>query len=135
MDIQKLLDAVSATGRQTRSGYHLTLGALTKELEAVAPGMLVVFDNGFSVGSEHSYRGYYDDLSFESDAVESTAATVLDACRRAAAEIYEGYKGGDFTYDERTPLWHAPYGCCGSAIVGLIEQDGKLVLLTKDVEA
>jgi hypothetical protein len=133
MDLQKMFDAMSDMSRITRADYHLTLGALTEILEKVPPETPVKFDDGRQVGEEDSYRGYYADLAFEIGDKPSTASDVLQACRRAATDTYHGYKGGDYTYDERTPLWRAPYGCCGPAIIGADVRDGEVVLVTKDI--
>ena len=132
-DIQALFDAISDSARRSRSDYHLTLGTLTATLETLPPETPVEFDDGSPVGEEDSYRGYYADLAFASGKKPSTAADVLAACQRAATETYMGYKGGDFTYDERTPLWRGEYGCCGPAIVAAEVCAGKLTLLTKDI--
>lgn len=133
MDIQKLIDAMSDMSRNTRSHYHLTLGALTTKLESLPPETPVRFDDGMGVGEEDSYRGYYADLAFSAGAPDTVAASFLLACRRAASTTYEGYKGGDFEYDPNTPLWRAEIGCYGPAIIAALEQDGKLILVTKAV--
>lgn len=134
MDIQKLLDTISDASRNTRSGYHLTLGELTTLLREADPAVLVEFDDGASVGDETSYRGHYADLAFEAGGKPSTAADVLNACVRATTRTYEGYKGGDFTYDERTPLWRAEWGCTGPAIIATLAQDDRIILITRDVD-
>jgi hypothetical protein len=141
MDFQKLFDGVSASMRDARKPYHLSLGAL-RDLAAEAPeGTLFVVqddDGGISggIGNEHSYRGYYDDLALERISDPTTAADVLAMCERALSETYEGYKGGDFRYDEDTPLWLAFYGITGLAIVGVSKPaDGVIGLVTKVVDA
>lgn len=133
MDMQALIDSMNSMSRSTRSDYHLTLGDLTTKLESLPPETPVRFDDGMGVGDEDSYRGYYADLAFATGAPDTMVASVLLACRRAAQDTYEGYKGGDFTYDTDTPLWRAEYGCTGPAIIGMLEQDGKLILVTKDL--
>lgn len=134
MDIQEMLNAMSDMSRNTRSDYHLTLGALTEKLESLPGDMPVRFDDGMGVGEEDSYRGYYADLAFATGAPDTMVASVLLACRRAAIDTYEGYKGGDFKYGPDTPLWRAEYGNCGPAIVAALEQGGKLILVTKDLD-
>lgn len=135
MDIQALMNAVSDTARDVRSSYHITLGQLTEALEAAPPQREVRFDTGEAIGAEGSYRGHYADLAFGAGEGISTAATVLMACKRAATDSYEGYKGGDFTYGPKTPLWRGEYGCCGPAIVALCDApDGALILQTKVVD-
>jgi hypothetical protein len=74
------------------------------------------------------------DLAFETGSAPSTVADMRKRCARAAVDTYTGYKGGDYTYDERTPLWRAQYGCCGPAIMAATQIDGALILVTKDEE-
>jgi hypothetical protein len=136
MDFQKMFDALfdalcKATSEE-RSRYHVTLGDLTVACEANPNGRVFV-DTGNGLRDEHSYRGYYNELSFHRDDEPTPTADVLAMCRRAASDTYEGYKGGDYTYNERTPLWLAPYGCTGAALVSLVVRDGDIFLTSKDV--
>ena len=130
MDIHSMLAAISESGRQTRSNYHVCLGDLVKCLRD-NPDAMVVVDETKGLGREDSYRGYYDDLSFSPKGAPTPAKEVLAACERALTETYEGYKGGTYRYDESTPLWVAAYGCCGSAIVDMRVFDGDIHLATK----
>jgi hypothetical protein len=134
MDIQAILDAISTSGRMSRQNYHLTLGGLIAVLEAIPAETEVRLDHGGGLGREHSYRGYYEDLSFEIGEV-GNAASALNRCKEALGGVYEGYKGGDFTMGTDTPLWNASYGCCGFAIIDAKMIDGALVLGTKDLDA
>lgn len=134
MDLQKLVDAMNAAGEQQRSNYHLTLGALIRALEAASPEIVVAFSSGGHPTGPHSYRGYYSDLSFKPQSATVTAAELLAICRGALGETFEGYKGGDFVMTERTPLWRAPYGDCGDAIVSANLIDGRLVLETRNLD-
>ena len=132
MDIQKLFDAISASSRDTRKNYHLTLGGLV-DLLSGAGDMPVVFDKGGSPTLPHSYRGYYDDLSFDSTDEKVSASRVLEGARNCIGRTFEGYKGGDYTMSEDTPLWCAPYGRTGPAIIGGEVKDGSVILHTKQV--
>lgn len=118
-------------GRRTRSGYHLTLGAAI-QMAVKATGS-VRFSDGGGPGSEHSYRGYYSDLSFApGDALP--AADFLAQCKNALDATYEGYKGGDFVMGPETPLWRATYGRTGDAIISATFESGDLVLHCKQVD-
>ena len=135
-DIQALLDAISESGRRERSNYHVTLGRLIEELEKLNNegwDRPVVFAHGGSPRSPHSYRGYYSDLSFESGG-EIMAKELAAICRDALGRTFEGYKGGDYVMSKETPLWAAPYGCCGLAIVSIIVTADKVILGTKEVD-
>jgi hypothetical protein len=133
MDIQKLIDAINENGRMTRNEYHLTLGGLRGALSGLDDDAPVVVDRGGGIGREMSYRGYYDDLSFE-PVEASTVKDVRAACERASTGEYEGYKGGEYRYGDDTPLWIAPYSCTGSAIIAAVPFEGGIRLITKDAQ-
>jgi len=72
----------------------------------------------------HSYRGSYDELAFEPltpvRAVRGgfkvggmTAGEILDMARDCVGAVFYGYKGGEFTMYESTPVHVAEYGNCG----------------------
>lgn len=130
MDYQKLFDALAMAGTEARKPYHLSLGALRDVCEA-NPKMIVRTEGGEGLGREHSYRGYYNELSFEPDAPRK-ASEVLKACRRALEDTYTGYKGGDYRYDEDTSIWLAHHGCTGSAITGAKIEGNEIVLSIRD---
>jgi hypothetical protein len=133
MDIQKLFDTMSDVSRRDRSRYHLTLGSLITELEKLEYDCPVEFSDGGSPREPHSYRGYYSDLSFANGAAIS-AKELLAICRGSLGQTYEGYKGGDFVMGPETPLWRAPYGCCGDAIISFTATPEKVVLGTRNVD-
>lgn len=133
MDIQKLMDAIGEAGRLERGNYHLTLGEAIDKLSALEGDMPIVFDNGSAPGEVDSYRGYYSDLAFEPTDQDRTVAQVLADLKAANGATFTGYKGGEFGMSERTPLWMAPYGCCGPAVMGLTVIDGRCVLATKEI--
>lgn len=137
MDIQKLVDLMNESSRKTRGRYQMTLGKMIDILGSSDPNLPVVYggaDSG-SPSDEDSYRGYYSDLSFGRSDAEVTVSAFKDRCQKALGATYQGYKGGDFTMSADTPLWCAAWGCCGNAIIEVAQVDGKLVLVTKDVEA
>lgn len=126
MDLQKMFDAICAAQRLTRSDYHLTLGKL-REIGEQYPNARFVLLGGDhsegsarSIGRPHAYRGYYADCSFEQTTETVRGRDIVEICDYIAKTTFEGYKGGDFTYDEETPLWLAPWGCTGDAIVGAV---------------
>lgn len=133
IDLQDVINAMNESSRRTRSQYQLTLGGAINVLETLDPEKTILFDIGMSPSDPHSYRGYYSDLCFESDSPRSVGEFLADL-KSANGHIFEGYKGGDFKMDESTPLWVAPYGSCGVAMMAI--KDGDVVTIeTKDVEA
>ena len=69
--------------------------------------------------SPHSYRGYYSDLAFKRGEGVREAGGLLADCKAAMGEVFEGYKGGSFVMGALTPLWVAPYGCCGQKLMAV----------------
>ncbi len=126
--IQALIDAISNSARDTRADYHVTLGKVIKK--AGEASGVVRFADGGSPGAEMSYRGYYSDLSFETQEDPKPVAAFLEQCQRALGDTYTGYKGGDYDMGEDTPLWRADYSECGDAIVRAVvdPETGDLVL-------
>lgn len=51
-------------------------------------------EQGF--GNPHSWRGSYDELSFE-PVDNTTVGEMLQAAKSAVGETYQGWKGGDYT--------------------------------------
>lgn len=69
----------------------------------------------------HSYRGYYNELAFEPcDGSETTAGEMLTCCKEALENVYQGWKGGDYTYDENTQCWLSYKGSVSSNTLGSI---------------
>lgn len=67
-----------------------------------------------------SWRGVYAHLSFEPCDREVTLDECLAECRATNGRTLEGYKGGDFTMTDGTPVWVSGYGESHHwAIIGL----------------
>lgn len=130
---QQLFDTISRAARDTRADYHVTLGELIRELDAVPPDLPVLLDDGMSPGPPHSYRGHYADLAFEPTKSSVTAGDLLEWSRRALGGTFTGWKGGDFTMDTRTPLWVASEGDLGRALVGIRVTTAGLRFDTREV--
>lgn len=122
--LQGLIDAKLESMRAERAFTGLTLGDLIDQLEQVDERTTV---QGLS--GPHSYRGYYSDLSFDgTDDLEAwQALAILRAC---VGRTFEGYKGGDYVMDRSTPVWSAPWGECGSRIVGLTTKGWEVTIET-----
>lgn len=134
MDMQKFVDALSEAGRDTRSGYHLTLGVAIKTLGEIAPSTSATLNIVGTPGRVRSYRGYYSDLAFEQELKPVTVGEVLADLKAALGKTFEGYKGGDFLMGENTPLWVSSWGSSsGLAVVDLLVIEGRAVFITKQV--
>lgn len=120
--LQAMMDALSARWMRERAETQMTLGKLIDRLEALPPGQAIE-----AINEPHSYRGYYSDLAFERADGTQTASEALTICRSAMGEVFQGYKGGDYTMGRNTPVWIASYGCCGDKIMA-IRDDGTIEL-------
>ena len=114
MNIQALVDGMSAQWQRERAETQMTLGKTIGALEAMPEGAEVA-----NLNSAHSYRGYYSDLAFEQEEGTRPAADLLVECKAAMGQVFCGYKGGDFVMGALTPVWVASYGCCGQKLMAL----------------
>ena len=114
MNIQALMDGMSAQWQRERAETQTTLGKLIGTLEAMPEGAEVA-----NLNSAHSYRGYYSDLAFEQGEGTRPAADLLAECKAAMGQVFCGYKGGDYVMGALTPVWVAEYGCCGPKLMAL----------------
>lgn len=142
MDIQDFVAAAVTSARMNRmkSSPQLTLGALISEIEKAG----VKDENGADKNVEYSFghmrptilgswRGSYAELAlgYIEDDNHTTAESLLNQCKSAIGKTYQGYKGGDFTMDENTPVWVDNYGHAGNtAITGILNKGYCLVILT-----
>ena len=125
-NMQALIDGMSAQWQRERAEEQLTLGELIEALEAMPEGAEIE-----GLGDLDSYRGYYSDLAFEPEAGKKPAAEILETCRAAMGQVFEGYKGGEYVMGAKTPLWLAHYGSCGDKIMG-INADGTIETAADD---
>lgn len=117
MDTQTALqdwwDGASARFQAQRATEGMTLGSMIEELRRLGDAPV------HGLGDLASYRGYYADLAFRPTGTTRPASEVLADCEAAMGRVFEGYKGGEYTMGERTPLWVACWGDCGPRLVSL----------------
>lgn len=89
-----------------------------------------------------SYRGYYEQLAIDPGSQEKLdkagptrcidmAQTLLEALNRT----FYGYKGGEFSMFDETPVWVSEYGrASGDMVVGVEEKADMVVIFTKKEE-
>lgn len=121
MDIQAMVDGISAQMRRERAETQMTLGDLIACIQKLTPGQMIT-----GLHRPHSYRGYYSDLAFEAGDKRSAADT-LAMLRECMGKEFTGYKGGEYHMHAGTPCWQADYGTCGLKIVGF-GSDGELAM-------
>lgn len=127
MDIQSTIDMVNDQHATACEPGQWSLGMLVDYLEQHEPGITVGLSSELI-----SYRGYYNHLCIEPG--ESTAGELLKRLHDALnGEVFEGYKGGDYTYTRKTPVWVAEYGDCGPYLSGFtMGVNGLTPKLTED---
>lgn len=60
-----------------------------------------------------------------------TTSEFLKMLKETVGKEFTGYKGGEFTMDENTPIWVANYGNSGNtAVIDVIDEDYKIILVT-----
>lgn len=59
----------------------------------------------------HAYRGYYDQVAFEPTENVTIESMLVDV-DNALDWTFEGWKGGEFWYNEKTPVNFAKEGMC-----------------------
>lgn len=135
MDIQALMNAVTSTAKDVRSDYHLTLGSAIKKLAGLNGDLRITFnDTNLGPCDPGSYRGYYSDLSFEGTSEIVSVGDFLSDLKDSLGKEFEGYKGGEFVMDEKTPLWFSSYGNCGPAIMDIVSTGDRVVITTKIID-
>ena len=118
---QALMDGMSQQWQRERAETQLTLGALIDQLKTMGNTPIT------GLGELMSYRGYYSDLAFEPVEQAVPASALLADCKDAMGQEFTGYKGGEYVMGTNTPLWVAPFGCCGKKLME-VTSDGQLVL-------
>lgn len=101
---------------------QLTLGEFIKVLERMPGEADVQYDCGYTPDGTCSWRGNYSELAFGHSHYSRTIHTVADVLRDAREAIgreFNGWKGGEYTMTEKTPVWADASGeSCGQQIVG-----------------
>lgn len=129
-DLQDIMDAMGDAAQSERSNYHVTLGDLLVALEDADGDLHVEFSDGSSPTNPHSYRGYYQDLAFETIDDDVTVAEFREVAEDALGKEFTGWKGGQFTMGPQTPLWQAERGTtAGSRPVMSTDRDAETFVL------
>lgn len=63
----------------------------------------------------HSYRGYYNELAFV-PTTDVTVGQMIESAENAVGNVYTGWKGGEYTMFDDTPVWLAFDGSTGHEI-------------------
>lgn len=140
--VQAMVNCINQAAQVKRSqSEQMTLGELIEKLEGVPDTEYVVHLHGkmsVTIGSPHSYRGYYCDLAFmEVVGPLPTVEDVLIMLKGCMGKTFTGYKGGEFMMGESTPVWISVYGECSRiAPVDIILNEEKFIvtIITKEID-
>jgi hypothetical protein len=145
MSLQNYIDdQVKRLRHQTiTNSDQLTLGQLIEKIEVIKKKDYKCHDGSEpSVGYDFEYlfpttidswRGSYEELAlnFETTGEELSLSKFLELLKSAVGKTFYGYKGGDYTMDENTPIWVANYSHSGNtAVVDVLDCDYKIILVT-----
>lgn len=136
-EILKLqMDNVNAQRVQDHKG--MTISEMVAILKTCDPEKEVWFDFEYLIPTGFdSYRGYYSDLAIKFAPIDRYNTNVM-TCKEFTNKLKEcigkeftGYKGGEFTMSEDTPVWVANYGNSGgTGIIGITETNINVILHT-----
>lgn len=122
---------------------QLTIGQIIKKCEQFPvnlPVMVVSSDTRYSDKyplNPDSYRGYYDELSFDVTDKPCTCFEFLTRLKLSLENTFYGYKGGEYSMCESTFVWIAESGVNSSLAVvdvRLSDDQQKVVLETKSTK-
>ena len=106
----------------------MTLGQFIKELEKFNPDSIVTLEPLELYPTDFdSYRGYYCDLALgytTRDGVENRPCVkdLLQKAKECIGKEFTGYKGGEFTMSEDTPLWISNYGEVAGTVIAEVKE-------------
>ena len=141
-----------ARDKSFANSLQLSLGELIAEIEKCGTqkdngeDKEICYDFGTAIPTNlDSYRGSYDELAlgykltgYDIDADHRTtvkAKDFLELLKEAIGKEYTGWKGGEYTMSENTPVWVANSGSSGNtAVVGIFNDGWRIIILTAYVE-
>ncbi len=119
-------------GRLKRQNTQMTLGKLIATLESHPTNTLIE-----KICNPHAHRGHYGDLAFDigTPYEQMTVAETIAFLTECLGATYTGFKGGEITMGNHTPLWIAAAGDVhGLRIWGVLnEGDGLVYMLAREV--
>lgn len=103
-------ETVDTIHTSTKKGHTMNLGEVKAAFDVLENNDFV-FTDGFN--KPHCYRGYYNEVAFEPAKFVSLAEikTTLNA---AMFETFVAWKGGEYEYDENTPVNLSLIGMCNN---------------------
>lgn len=147
MDLQTYFDNAVAAGRKSTlaNSDQMTLGEMILKLEPIVAKQKDRIKEGseeatvrFDFEYLHpkfldSWRGAYNELAlgFEESGDEPTVTEFTQMLKAAIGKTFTGWKGGEFTMSEHTPVWVANPGNSGStAVIDIVDNDYTIYIIT-----
>lgn len=113
----------------------ILLGELIEHFKACNRDAEVRFDFCFLTPSGlDSYRGYYDHLAigWTADCQTWNVANMIELLESAIGSTYTGWKGGEYTMDQLTPVWaDNPGQASSTAITGVDNRGYRVIIKTE----
>lgn len=143
-ELQKWVDNAIKTAREDRMkrSDQLTLGIMIQKLEPIVEKQkerkdeaTVFYDFGNLFPTEiDSWRGSYAELALnytESGESPMKVSAFLSLLKESVGKTFQGYKGGDFTMSNDTPVWVANYGRSGNtAVIDIVDDGYQVIVMT-----
>lgn len=124
---------------------QMTLGEFIRALERQEPTENVKFDFvHFGPTTFDSYRGYYEQLALgyeecgrmrgDAQYEYPTVLQLYNLAKGALDKKFTGWKGGNYSMDERTRLWVANPGESGGTAIVNVEQRLYVTIVTELID-
>lgn len=113
------------------NGY--TFKDIIDALEKHNEKIVTFIDTDFTMSEVISWRGSYDLPAIKYDQSVKAGQECIDLIKKGLSEIHEGWKGGEYEYDESATPYLVSEGrsCEEYQIVGYEISENKLIFITK----
>lgn len=143
MDIQEFVKRTTAARREQRmqDSDQLTLGMMLEKLKPIVEKQkerkdeaTVRYDFDYLFPKEcYSWRGSYEELAldFNDDGDALTVTRFYEMLKNVLGKELTGYKGGEFTMHENTPVWVARHNHSGNtAVIEIVDNEYEVIIMT-----
>lgn len=78
----------------------MNLLELKNKIEQLPKGTI----SQYGISEPFSWRGRYSEVAFSIEKAPTTRETMLERIEKAYTDVFDGYKGGTYSYDDLTPV-------------------------------
>lgn len=102
------------------------------DFEYAFPTGLNIWRGSYSeLSINYSFNGYDNDYHYN-DKEPLEINEFIKLCQESIGKVYHGWKGGEYTMTEDTPLWVANSGNSGNtAVIDIFDNGYEVVIITK----